>query len=103
MATHASEADLDTIVPGGDEDGKVCEEGMRLMAEQLLPGPPAGRENPKKRGVGNRLGTGREADASAAIFFMRVISQERLEGHILSHFTPPFCPLEEQKGLKGGE
>lgn len=35
MATHASEADLDTIVPDGDEDNKVCEEGVKLMADPL--------------------------------------------------------------------
>lgn len=52
MATRASGADLDTIVPEGDEDSKVHGEGVRLMAEQLSPGPPGGRENPKKRGLG---------------------------------------------------
>lgn len=35
MATHASEADLETTVPDGDEDNKVCEEGVKLMADPL--------------------------------------------------------------------
>lgn len=86
MATHTSEAALDTIVPEGDEDRKVCGEGMRLIAEQLLPGPPGGRENPKKGGLGNRLGVGREADASASVFFISVISRSTLR--VIFFHTP---------------
>ena len=42
MAICASEADLDTIVPDGDEDN-VCEEGVKLMARRCVtttPGTP---------------------------------------------------------------
>jgi len=35
MATPASEADSDTAVPDGDEDNKMCEEGVKLMADPL--------------------------------------------------------------------
>lgn len=40
MVTHALRADLDTTVPDGDEDNKVCKEGVRLMADPLLPTIP---------------------------------------------------------------
>lgn len=46
---------------------------------------------------------GREADASAAVFFIRVISQERAGTLrvIFSHTSYfLFAPLEEQKELK---
>lgn len=56
MATNLSEADLDTIVPAGDEDNKVCDPiRVRLMAN-LLPtvqGPPWG-DSPKMRGQERR-------------------------------------------------
>lgn len=63
MVTHASGADLDTIVPAGDEGNKVCEEGVLLMADLLLPtipGPHVHGESPKRRDQESRLRDGRE-------------------------------------------
>lgn len=77
MATHASEADLDTAVPDGDEDNKVCEEGAKLLAGLLSnynPQDPLVAERVPKGKTGR--GMGREADAPAAVF-IGIISQER--------------------------
>lgn len=79
MATHASGADSDTV-PDGDEDNKVCEEEMRLMA-----GPPSPTDPrtcwwwgvPKGEARRVELGMETKADASAAILSIRVISLER--------------------------
>jgi len=47
---------------------------------------------------------GREAGASAAVF-TGIIFQERehLEGPILSHLVPPFCPSGKTEGTEEAE
>lgn len=79
-ATHASEADLDTTVPDGDENNKVCEEGVTLMAGLLCnynPQDPLVAERVTKGEI-RRVdpGMGREADAPAAVV-IGIITQER--------------------------
>lgn len=78
---------------------------MKLKADPLLPTVPGtpwwwGFPKGEARRVDSKMG--READASAAVFFIRVISQG--EGTLRVTFSYTSCllfaPLEEQKELK---
>lgn len=75
MATHASGADSDTV-PDGDEDNKVCEEEMRLMA-----GPQSPTDHRTCWWWGVPKGEARRVELAmetkADILSIRVISQER--------------------------